>query len=160
MSGVQKFPRGGKMASHPGWAGPIGAALAGVILLGATQAHSIDLRRAATVDGAPTACTAELQPDTLTIRERPARILARLPRDLGEPHGVETPSRSGLEVSDVRADPDGRSWIVSVYLGNANPGDWTLRFRGSEGECEAGLTTRMPGDPGSGLWVDHDSESA
>lgn len=160
MSGVQKLPRGGRLALHPGWAGPFGAALVGVILLGATQASPTDLRRTAPVDGAPTACTAELQPDTLTIRERPARVLVRLPRDLGEPQGVEAPSRSGLEVSDVRADSDGRSWIVSVYLGNANPGDWTLRFRGSDGECEARLTTRMPGDPGSGLRLDLDSESA
>lgn len=160
MSQVQMLPRGGMMTSHPERAGPLGAALAAVIFLGATQMPLIDQRRAAPVDGAPASCTVELQPDTLTIRERPARILARLPRDLGEPHGVETPSRSGLEVSDVRADPDGRSWIVSVYLGNANPGEWTLIFRGSDGECEASLTTRMPGDPGSGLWVDHDSKSA
>lgn len=159
MSGLQKSPRGGRMVSHPRRTGPLGSALAVVILLGATQMSPIEQRRVAS-DGAPTACTAELQPDTLTIRERPARILARLPQDLGEPHGVETPSRSGLEVSDVRADPDGRSWIVSVYLGNANPGDWNLRFRGSDGECEAVLTTRIPGDPGPGLWIDRDSRSA
>jgi hypothetical protein len=148
------------MGSHQARVGPLGAALAAVILLGATQMPQFDQRRAAPVDGAPAACEAELQPDTLTIRERPASILARLPRDLGEPHGVEIPARSGLEVSDVRPDPDGRSWIVSVYLGNANPGKWTLRLRGSDGECEASLTTRMPGDPGSGLWIDRDSKSA
>lgn len=160
MSGLQNSPRGGMMGSNPARAGPLGAALAAVILLGATQMPPIDQPRAAPVDVAPTACAAELQPDTLTIRERPARILARLPRDLGEPLGVEVPSRSGLEVSDVRPDPDGRSWTVSVYLGNANPGEWTLQFRGSDGECEGVLTTRMPGDPGSGLWIDRDSKSA
>lgn len=160
MSEERKLPRGRTMSSHRGRAGPLGAALAAVVFLGATQMPPIDQRRTAPLDGSPGACAAELQPDTLTIRERPARILIRLPRDLGEPSGVETPSRSGLEVSDVRADPDGRSWIVSVYLGNANPGDWTLRFRGSDGECEGSLTTRMPGDPGIGMWVDGDSRSA
>lgn len=101
--------------------------------------------------GTPAPCAAEFQPDTLTIRDRPARVLADLPQDIGRPRGVEVPAGSGLQVREIRADADGRSWILGVFLGDATPGPWSLQLIGTDGSCRGTLTTRMPGLPESRL---------
>lgn len=90
-------------------------------------------------------CSAEVSPDTITIRHRPVRVLARIPGELGEVEGVDAPEASGLEVLDVEADRSGDAWIVRLGLSDARAGRWTLDLRGSEGTCQGTLTTRMPG---------------
>lgn len=90
-------------------------------------------------------CSAEVRPDTVTIRHRPVRVLVRVPAGLGEARGVEAPEASGVEVLGVETDAAGQAWIVRLDLSGARAGRWRLVLRGGEGSCEGRMTTRMPG---------------
>lgn len=128
--------RGTGPAAWPGLSGAFVAALVGVTVTTATASPS---------GGTETSCTAEFRPDTLTIRDRPARVLAKLSQNAGDPRGVNVPVKSGLEVRETRADPGGRSWILGLYLGNAAAGAWPLELQGTDASCEGTVTIRMPG---------------
>lgn len=125
------------------------AASAAVLLAathaGTTAAGAVSSGATGSSGAAAAPCTLDVQPDTVTIRQRPARVLARVPRDLGEPVGADVPESSGVDVVEIEADAEGTAWIVRVDLSDARSGRWTLVLEGSEGRCEGVLTTRMPG---------------
>lgn len=92
----------------------------------------------------PERCRASFQPDTVTIRQSPTRVLVRLTEAVGEVQKVYTNARSGIDVFQIEPDTDQRSWIIGLELGDARAGSWRIELVGTEGSCRGQLVLEQP----------------